>query len=284
MNIIQREDVDNKTIYIDENQKLAVKLEWEEPRQLGFPVTVGYKDGQLLLKEEGIKNFMKTYSEKFHYNLPYITLRAGSEAQEYGDYPAKFPTKRDIDSNGKRHISYVTVDIRINANTDLKAFGYEIASRFEGAPYYIGQVYPIGWFTNSVDELPAFTEEFITQLENSSTSEIVHPDHPSLKITYNLGSSNSIYLKCADTSALNLETTDFHTQLTIALVYTAYDDEKDYFPSINTGMLNAPIYDYPALKTFTLTATEEEKKRQVGAYGGSYNQDTQTVTWGYIWG
>lgn len=293
MNIIQREDVDNKTIYIDENQKLAVKLEWEEPRQLGLPVTVGFKDGQLYLREEGTetrinqkdKYFLKTYAEKFHFNLPYISIQEGSEAQEFGSYPDKFPTKRDIESNGKRHISYVVVDIAINPNDELKGFGFNVLVPDRDAPRYIGAVYPIGWFKDSVNELPAFTEDFINQLENSTSNEMVHPDYPTLKLIYDTGSTNHINVTCSDTSVFNLENTSFfNVKFAVALVHTAYDDDGDYYPSITSAVINAPAYPYPKLLTFTLKATEEEKKRHQGAYEGIYNPDTETVTWGNLWG
>lgn len=292
MNIIQREDVDNKTIYIDENQKLAVKLEWEEPRQLGLPVTVGFKDGQLLLKEEGAeyrtneksKYFLKTYAEKFHFNLPYVHIREGSEAQEFGSYPDKFPTKRDIESNGKRHISYVTVDVAINSNGELKGFGFHAVGSDAADPRYIDMVRPIGWFKESVNELPAFTEEFMNQLDNAPAFEMVHPDYPNLKLTYETGANSEISVTCQDTSAFNLETESFNAKFAVALIHTTYGDDGDYNPTTVSYALNAPAYPYPKFVYITLKATEEEKKRQQGAYEDIYNPDTETITWGHTWG
>lgn len=292
MMVIQRNDVDNVTIYINDDQKLAVKLEWEEPRQFGFPVSVGFKNGQLTLKEDGTetrtneksKYFLKTYAEKFQYNLPTISIQEGSEAQEFGNYPDKFPKKRDIDNDGKRHISYAIVDIFINANGELKGFGAIAVGSSPSDPRYIDMVRPIGWFKESVNELPAFTEEFMNQLDSASAFEMVHPDYPNLKLIYETGANSKIHVTCLDTSALNLETETFNAKFAVALIHTTYGDDGDYNPTTVSYAVNAPAYPYPEFTSLTLKATEEEKKRQQGAYRGIYNPDTETVTWGHTWG
>ena len=292
MMVIQRNDVDNVTIHINDDQKLAVKLEWEEPRQFGFPVSVGFKNGQLTLKEDGTetrtneksKYFLKTYAEKFQYNLPTISIQEGSEAQEFGNYPDKFPKKRDIDNDGKRHISYAIVDVFINANGELKGFGAIAVGSDPSDPRYIDMVRPIGWFKESVNELPAFTEEFINQLDSASTFEMVHPDYPNLKLVYETGANSKIYVTCLDTSAFNLETETFNAKFAVALIHTTYGDDGDYNPTTVSYAVNAPAYPYPEFTSLTLKATEEEKKRQQGAYRGIYNPDTETVTWGHTWG
>lgn len=290
--VIQREDVDNVTIHINEDQKLAVKLNWEEPRQFGFPVSVGFKNGQLTLKEDGTetrtneksKYFLKTYTEKFQYNVPTVYIQEGSEAQEFGSYSDKFPTKRSIESDGKRHISYAVIDINIQANTELKGFGINAVGSDAADPRYIDMVRPIGWFKESVNELPAFTEEFMNQLESAPAFEIVHPDYPNLKLTYETGVNSEIYVTCPDTSAFNLETESFNAKFAVALIHTTYGDDGDYTPTTVSYALNAPAYPYPKFVYITLKATEEEKKRQQGAYKGIYNPDTETVTWGHTWG
>lgn len=292
MMVIQRDDVDNVTIHINEDQKLAVKLNWEEPRQLGFPVSVGFKNGQLTLKEDGTetrtreksKYFLKTYVEKFHSNVPNISIQEGYEAQEFGNYPDKFPTKRVIDTDGKRHISYAIVDVFINANGELKGFGAIAVGSDPSAPRYIDMVRPIGWFKESVNELPAFTEEFMNQLDSASTFEMVHPDYPSLKLIYETGANSKIHVTCPDTSAFNLETETFNAKFAVALIHTTYGDDEDYNPTTVSYAVNAPVYPYPEFTSLTLKATEEEKKRQQGAYEGIYNPDTETVTWGNTWG
>nr|DAO27032.1 MAG TPA: hypothetical protein [Caudoviricetes sp.] len=292
MMVIQREDVDNVTIHIDDNQKLAVKLNWEEPRQFGFPVSVGFKNGQLTLKEDGTetrhaeksKYFLKTYTEKFHSKVPYISIQEGYDAQEFGNYPDKFPKKRDIDSDGKRHISYAIVDVFINANGELKGFGANVVGSDAADPRYIDMVRPIGWFKESVNELPAFTEEFMNQLDNAPAFEMVHPDYPNLKLTYETGANSEISVTCQDTSAFNLETESFDAKFAVALIHTTYGDDGDYNPTTVSYALNAPAYPYPKFVYLTLKATEEEKKRQQGAYEGIYNPDTETVTWGHTWG
>lgn len=292
MMVIQRDDVDNVTIHINDDQKLAVKLEWEEPRQFGFPVTVGYRNGQLFLREEGTemrnnekeKYFLKTYVEKFHFNVPTISIQEGYEAQEFGNYPDKFTKKRDIDNDGKRHISYAIVDVFINTNGELKGFGaIAVGSDLSGSRY-IDMVRPIGWFKESVNELPAFTEEFMNQLDSASTIEMVHPDYPNLKLSYETGANSKIYVTCPDTSAFNMETESFNAKFAVALIHTTYGDDGDYIPAVVTSAVNAPVYPYPEFTSLTLKATEEEKKRQRGAYTGIYNPDTETVTWGYTWG
>lgn len=292
MMVIQRDDVDNVTIHINDDQKLAVKLEWEEPRQFGFPVTVGYRNGQLFLREEGTemrnnekdKYFLKTYVEKFHFNVPTISIQEGYEAQEFGNYPDKFPKKRNIDNDGKRHISYAIVDVFINANGELKGFGAIAVGSNTSAFRYIDMVRPIGWFKESVNELPAFTEEFMNQLDSASTFEMVHPDYPNLKLIYKTGANSKIYVTCPDTSAFNLETESFNAKFAVALIHTTYGDDGDYNPTTVSYAVNAPAYPYPEFTSLTLKATEEEKKRQQGAYEGIYNSDTETVTWGYTWG
>ena len=289
--VIQRDDVDNVTIHINEDQKLAVKLNWEEPRQFGFPVSVGFKNGQLTLKEDGTetitneksKYFLKTYTEKFQYNVPTVYIQEGSEAQEFGSYPDKFPTKRNIESDGKRHISYVVVDINIQANTELKGFGINAVGSDATDPRYIDMVRPIGWFKESVNELPAFTEEFMNQLETAPASEMVHPDYTNLKLTYETGANSEVSVTCPDTSAFNLETESFNAKFAVALIHTTYGDDGDYNPTTVSYALNAPAYPYPKFVYLTLKATEEEKKRQQGAYEGVYNPDTETVTWGNTW-
>lgn len=292
MMVIQRDDVDNVTIHINDDQKLAVKLEWEEPRQFGFPITVGYRNGQLFLREEGTelrnneksKYFLKTYVEKFHYKVPTISIQEGYEVQEFGNYPDKFPTKRVIDNDGKRHISYAIVDVFINANSELKGFGANVVGSDAADPRYIDMVRPIGWFKESVNELPTFTEEFMNQLDSSSTFEMVHPDYPNLKLTYETGANSEISVTCPDTSAFNLETESFDAKFAVALIHTTYGDDGDYNPTTVSYAVNAPAYPYPEFVYLTLKATEEEKKRQRGAYEGIYNSDTKTVTWGNTWG
>lgn len=290
--VIQRDDVDNVTIHINDDQKLAVKLEWEKPRQFGFPISVGFKNGQLTLKEDGTetrneeksKYFLKTYAEKFQYNLPTISIQEGYEAQEFGNYPDKFTKKRDIDNDGKRHISYAIVDVFINANGELKGFGAIAVGSDPSDPRYIDMVRPIGWFKESVNELPAFTEEFMNQLDSASTFEMVHPDYPNLKLAYETGANSKIYVTCLDTSAFNLETETFNAKFAVALIHITYGDDGDYNPTTVSYAVNAPAYPYPEFTSLTLKATEEEKKRQQGAYRGIYNPDTETVTWGHTWG
>ena len=292
MMVIQRDDVDNVTIHINDDQKLAVKLEWEEPRQFGFPVTVGYRNGQLFLREEGTelrnneksKYFLKTYVEKFHYKAHTICIQDVYETQDFGNYTDKFPTISVIDNDGKRHISYAIVDVFINANGELKGFGANVVGSDAADPRYIDMVRPIGWFKESVNELPAFTEEFMNQLDSASTFEMVHPDYPNLKLTYETGANSEISVTCQDTSAFNLETESFDAKFVVALIHTTYGDDGDYNPTTVSYALNAPAYPYPKFVYLTLKATEEEKKRQRGAYEGIYNPDTETVTWGHTWG
>lgn len=278
MNIIQREDVDNKTIYIDENQKLAVKLEWAEPRDLGLPKFIAFENGKLIIKENGYDEagsskqafFFKKYLKDYQNYLPNVYLATGSEAQEFGDYPSKFPTEQELSTDVKRVFTYVEGRITIPYNPELKNFRINVASYVESSPYFIDVVRPLGWFSTSVNELEGYAESFEGKLQNMPEYKIVHPNYPTISIEYEL-SRGHIYVVCTDTSS-------FTENISINLGIVLYHDnnltkEENNYPNIYGGLK-------PEITSITLKANDEEKKLQHGAYGGIYNADTETVTWG----
>lgn len=282
MNIIQREDLDNKTIHIDSDNKLSLKVRWKEPRQIGYPMLMSVENGELVLIEEGTKRlpiiqesyFIQEYN-KIKTRVPDFFV-SGSNVEEEIYNNAKYPhtvTKED----GEYSYLYLLCEFHIPQIYDQRKFTLSVlpTENFDLlGENHIDSIRPMGWYKESFTELPSYTDEQENSWNKTNWNSIAHPDYPNLFIDfdyiYGLG---KIKIRCTDLPSLfpNEDTPEVVVRFG-AVVWHKHTEEDSNSPDIE------PLRKDAVIQSITLTATDEEIKRNIGGYGGRLN-DNKTVTW-----